>query len=103
MHTRGLLAGSRMQSDPHRQAASGNVTIDHVAYWRFQHLHLPREMEMLEAPIRDVINRYIARGRLTVRVGLHAGASKQSARMHLNVRLPKAYGPELNPLSKPLT
>src|SRR5438874_13063573 len=43
-------------------------------------VNLPREMEMLEAPIRDLINRYIARGRLTVRVGLHAGASKQSAR-----------------------
>jgi uncharacterized protein (TIGR00255 family) len=28
---------------------------------------LPREMEMLEAQIRDVINRYISRGRLNVR------------------------------------
>src|SRR5882724_12033014 len=36
-------------------------------------VNLPREMEMLEARIRDVINRYIARGRLTVRVALHAG------------------------------
>src|SRR5215470_19839962 len=39
---------------------------------------LPREMEMLEAQIRDVINRHISRGRLNVRVGLHAGASKLS-------------------------
>src|SRR5436190_7446053 len=59
-------------------------------------------MEMLEAPIRDVINRYIARGRLTVRVLLHAGESKQSARMHLNVPLAKAYARELNKLSKQL-
>jgi len=65
-------------------------------------VNLPREMEMLEAPIRDVINRYIARGRLTVRVGLHAGASKQSARMHLNVPLAKAYARELSRLSKQL-
>src|SRR3954447_3641026 len=65
-------------------------------------VNLPREMEMLEAPIRDVINRYIARGRLTVRVGLHAGASKQSARMHLNVPLAKAYARELTRLSKQL-
>ena len=65
-------------------------------------VNLPREMEMLEAQIRDVINRYIARGRLTVRVGLHAGASKQSARMHLNVPLAKAYARELNRLSKQL-
>src|SRR3974390_2758968 len=63
---------------------------------------LPREMEMLEAQIRDIINRYIARGRLNVRVGLHAGASKLSARMHLNVALAKAYARELNRLSKQL-
>src|SRR6266704_1932190 len=58
-------------------------------------VNLPREMEMLEAQIRDIINRYVARGRLTVRVGLHAGASKQSARMHLNIPLAKAYAKEL--------
>ena len=34
-------------------------------------VNLPREMEMLEAQMRDVINRRIARGRLTVRVSLH--------------------------------
>src|SRR5882724_10792012 len=59
-------------------------------------VNLPREMEMLEARIRDLINRQISRGRLTVRVGLHAGASKLSARMHLNVPLAKAYAKELN-------
>src|SRR3989475_5586279 len=63
---------------------------------------LPREMEMLEAQIRDIINRYIARGRLTVRVSLHAGESKLSARMHLNVPLAKAYARELNRLAKQL-
>ena len=65
-------------------------------------VNLPREMEMLEAQIRDIINRYVARGRLTVRVGLHAGASKQSARMHLNIPLAKAYAKELSRLSKRL-
>src|SRR5678816_3314754 len=65
-------------------------------------VNLPREMEMLEAQIRDIINQYIARGRLTVRVGLHAGESKQSARMHLNQRLAKAYARELNRLAKQL-
>ena len=63
---------------------------------------LPREMEMLEAPIRDVINRHIARGRLTVRVSLHAGADKLSARMHLNLPLARAYARELARLSKQL-
>src|SRR5262249_41482852 len=63
---------------------------------------LPREMEMLEAQIRDLINRYVSRGRLTVRVALHAGASKLSARMHLNIPLAKAYTRELNRLSRQL-
>ena len=63
---------------------------------------LPREMEMLEAQIRDLINQFISRGRLTVRVGLHAGASKLSARMHLNVPLAKAYARELTRLSQQL-
>jgi len=63
---------------------------------------LPREMEMLEAQIRDVINRHISRGRLNVRVALHAGASKLSARMHLNVPLAKAYARELTRLSRQL-
>src|SRR6188474_1591920 len=65
-------------------------------------VNLPREMEMLEAQMRDVINRYVSRGRLTVRVLLHSGMSKLSARMHLNVPLAKAYARELNKLSKQL-
>jgi uncharacterized protein (TIGR00255 family) len=65
-------------------------------------VNLPREMEMLEAQIRDLINRYVARGRLTVRVTLHAGASVSAARMHLNIPLAKAYARELNRLSKQL-
>src|SRR5215467_6576268 len=63
---------------------------------------LPREMEMLEAQIRDLINQYISRGRLTARVSLHAGASKLSARMHLNVPLAKAYARELTRLAAQL-
>ncbi len=65
-------------------------------------VNLPREMELLEAQIRDVIHRYIARGRLTVRVSLHAGASQLAARMHLNVGLARAYARELNRLSRRL-
>jgi uncharacterized protein (TIGR00255 family) len=65
-------------------------------------VNLPREMEMLEAPVRDVVNRYIGRGRLTARVSLHAGADKLSARMHLNVPLAKAYARELDRLARQL-
>ena len=65
-------------------------------------VNLPREMELLEAQMRDLINRHIARGRLTVRVSLHAGASLSAARMHLNIPLAKAYARELSRLSKQL-
>ena len=65
-------------------------------------VNLPRELELLEAQIRDLINRHIARGRLTVRVSLHAGTGKSSARLHLNVPLAKAYARELGRLAKQL-
>ena len=65
-------------------------------------INLPRELEMMEAQIRDLVNRSVARGRLTVRVTLHAGASRESARMHLNIPLAKAYARELTKLSKQL-
>src|SRR5947207_12691537 len=65
-------------------------------------VNLPREMEMLEAPMRDLINRHIARGRLTVRVSLHAGEGNLSARMHLNAPLAKAYARELGRLARQL-
>jgi uncharacterized protein (TIGR00255 family) len=65
-------------------------------------VNLPRAMELLEAPIRDLINRHIARGRLTVRVSVHAGGGKGSARLHLNVPLAKAYARELGRLAKQL-
>ncbi len=65
-------------------------------------VNLPRELELLEAQIRDSINRHIARGRMTVRVALHAGAGNLSARQHLNVPLAKAYTRELTKLAKEL-
>ena len=65
-------------------------------------VNLPRELELLEAPIRDRANRHIARGRLTVRVSLHAGGGRSAARMHLNVPLAKSYARELSRLAKQL-
>jgi uncharacterized protein (TIGR00255 family) len=65
-------------------------------------VNLPREMEMLEAPLRDLIHRHVARGRVTGRVSLHSGAGKASVKMHLNVRLAKAYAQELGRLAKQL-
>ena len=65
-------------------------------------VNLPRELEMFEAPIRDTINHHVARGRVTVRVSIHAGAGKLSAQMHINLPLAKAYAAELNRLAKKL-
>src|ERR1700743_754501 len=36
-------------------------------------VNLPRELEMLETPVRDLINRHVARGRVTARIGVHSG------------------------------
>jgi uncharacterized protein (TIGR00255 family) len=65
-------------------------------------VNLPREMEMLDAPLRDLVSRHIARGRVTGRVSLHSSGGKASARMHLNVPLAKAYAQELNKLARQL-
>jgi uncharacterized protein (TIGR00255 family) len=65
-------------------------------------INLPRELEVLEAQIRDEINRAIARGRLTARVSLHSAESKEAARVHLNRSLAIAYTRELNRLAKDL-
>jgi uncharacterized protein (TIGR00255 family) len=63
---------------------------------------LPRELEMLEAQIRDTVNQQISRGRLNVRVALHSSAGKLAARMHLNTALAQSYARELARLSRRL-
>lgn len=64
-------------------------------------LNLPRDLEVLEAQIRDAINRRVARGRLTVRLSVHA-AEEAAGRMRLNTALAKAYAKELRALAKSL-
>jgi uncharacterized protein (TIGR00255 family) len=63
---------------------------------------LPRDLEVLEARIRDVINRSISRGRLTARVAIHTGDGSAAARLRLNEPLARAYVRELNRLAKEL-
>jgi uncharacterized protein (TIGR00255 family) len=65
-------------------------------------VNLPREMEMLESQLRDVINREIARGRVTARVGIHTANGRLSAQAHINLPLAKAYTTELGKLAKQL-
>ena len=65
-------------------------------------VYLPRELEALEPRVRDEINRRIARGRLTVKVALHAADGGLSGRVRLNVPLARAYARELNRLAREL-
>jgi uncharacterized protein (TIGR00255 family) len=65
-------------------------------------VNLPRELEVLEAQVRDEINRCVSRGRLNVRVALHVADEKQAARVRLNEHLAKAYARELRRLAKEL-
>ena len=65
-------------------------------------LTLPRELEVLEAQIRDAINRQVARGRVNARITLHAAENKLSARKHINEPLARAYAAELARLAKQL-
>ena len=64
--------------------------------------NLPRELELLEGQMRDVLNRAVARGRVTVRVSIHTAHGRNSARMHLNTDLARAYAKELSALAKQL-
>lgn len=63
---------------------------------------LPRELELLEAQVRDAVNRAVARGRVNVRVTLHAAEGKNSVRKHINAALAKDYAAELAKLAKQL-
>ena len=65
-------------------------------------VNLPRELEVLEAQIRDEINRRIARGRLTCRVTLHAAEGNEAARVRLNSALAEAYAREMRQLARKL-
>lgn len=63
---------------------------------------LPRELEVLEAQVRDEVNRKVARGRVTARVSLHAGEGQETARVKVNSALAAAYARELRTLAKNL-
>jgi uncharacterized protein (TIGR00255 family) len=65
-------------------------------------VNLPRELEVLEAQIRDEINRRIARGRVTARVTLHTGEKKDAGTVRINTVLAEAYVKRLRALSREL-
>ncbi|MGH8023915.1 MAG: YicC/YloC family endoribonuclease [Limisphaerales bacterium] len=65
-------------------------------------INLPRELELLESPVREAIHARIARGRVTARISVHSGEGQSCARMHINKRLAAAYADELSRLAKQL-
>jgi uncharacterized protein (TIGR00255 family) len=65
-------------------------------------VHLPREIEPLEARIRNELNRQVSRGRLMVKVTLHVTGKEASGRFRLNLGLARAYVRELRHLAKDL-
>jgi uncharacterized protein (TIGR00255 family) len=65
-------------------------------------VYLPRELEALESRVRDEVNRQISRGRLTVKVSLHAADGNWQGRIRLNAPLAKAYARELSRLAREL-
>jgi uncharacterized protein (TIGR00255 family) len=65
-------------------------------------VYLPRELEALESRVRDEINRRIARGRLTVKVSMHAADGAAAGGVRLNATLAKAYARELKRLARDL-
>jgi uncharacterized protein (TIGR00255 family) len=66
-------------------------------------VHLPRELESLELQVRDEVNQRIARGRLTVKIALHAGETFYGGKVQLNVPLAKAYAIEIAKLGRELS
>jgi uncharacterized protein (TIGR00255 family) len=65
-------------------------------------VYLPRELESLEFQVRDEVNQRIARGRLTVKVVLHAGERFYGGKVQLNASLAKAYAREIARLGREL-
>ncbi len=65
-------------------------------------IHLPREIELLEAQIRTELSRQVSRGRLTVKVTMHVTGRDTSGRFRLNLALARAYVRELRHLAKDL-
>lgn len=63
-------------------------------------VNLPRDLEVLEAQIRDEINRVVSRGRLTVRVSVHAAEGASTS--HINTALARVYARQLRALAKEL-
>jgi uncharacterized protein (TIGR00255 family) len=64
-------------------------------------VNLPHDLEVLEAQIRDEVNRRVSRGRVTVRTAVHA-AGGAAGRTRVDLALAKSYVNEFRRLAKSL-
>jgi uncharacterized protein (TIGR00255 family) len=64
---------------------------------------LPRELEVLEAQVRDEINRRVARGRLTARVTMQTAEGREASRVRLNKPMAAVYAREMRKLARELS
>ena len=64
-------------------------------------VNLPHDLEVLEAQIREEINRRVSRGRVTVRVAVQSGAGA-GAKTRIDLPLAKSYARDLRRLGKAL-
>lgn len=65
-------------------------------------VNLPRELEVLEAQVRDEVNKVVSRGRLTVRVSIHSAEKTAAGQVRVNVGLAKVYAKEFQKLAREL-
>ncbi|MBA4150826.1 MAG: YicC family protein [Verrucomicrobia bacterium] len=65
-------------------------------------VNLPRELEVLEAQVRDEVNKVVSRGRLTVRVSIHSAEKAAAGQVRVNVGLAKVYAKEFQKLANEL-
>lgn len=65
-------------------------------------INLPRELEVLEAQVRDEVNKVVSRGRLTVRVAVHSANPNEAGKAQINTALAKEYAKELQKLAQDL-
>lgn len=63
---------------------------------------LPREFDVLEAQVRDEVNKRVARGRISVRITLHSTEGSENTGLSINKALAKAYARELRQLARDL-
>lgn len=65
-------------------------------------VNLPRELDVLEARIRGEVNRRLSRGRVSVRVSLHADDERRAGSVRINRALARAYALEFSRLAEEL-